>query len=110
MDETFNSEGNEPSNSKQPKTRSCKRPLSYADIARGKRSNKVRIIETSIENTKVADKILGATICDGTIIFMLKWKGVDDGTMITLDEAREMYPQELIKFYEENYSFVKCKN
>lgn len=111
MGKTINSKGNKPSNSIQRQKRSCKRPVPYADIAKGRHlKNRVQKIKSSDKKAKVPDKILGATMCNGEIIFMMKWKGGNDGTMISLDEAHKKYPQELIKFYEKNYSFVKCKN
>ncbi|XP_003245689.1 chromobox protein homolog 1-like [Acyrthosiphon pisum] len=49
---------------------------------------------------KIPDKILGATVVNGHLMFLLKWKELEEAELITAEEANLMYPQVVIHFYE----------
>lgn len=53
------------------------------------------------EEKKDPDIIIGVTKhVSGELIFLLKWKGVDEADLILAEEANLLYPQTVIKFYE----------
>lgn len=50
---------------------------------------------------KQPEKILNAANFSGELMFLLKWKGIEELDVIGYKEAYSMCPQIVIKFYEE---------
>jgi len=50
---------------------------------------------------KNAEKILGATDTSEGLTYLMKWEGIDNLEFISAEDVNLMYPQILIKFYEE---------
>lgn len=57
--------------------------------------------EQSKQPAKVVDKILGATDESGSMCFIVKWKGIAQAEFIESKDANILFPQDVIKFYEE---------
>lgn len=50
---------------------------------------------------KVPEKILGTIGINGPLMFLMKWEGTEEADFILAKEANILYPQIVIKFYEE---------
>ncbi|XP_060860327.1 chromobox protein homolog 1-like [Metopolophium dirhodum] len=55
----------------------------------------------------IAEKIMGVTDTSGELTYLMKWEGIDDLEFISVEEANLMFPQILIKFYEERLTWFK---
>lgn len=47
-----------------------------------------------------AEEIIGATELDGQILFLIKWKGVEEPELVYAREANDAIPRMVIAFYE----------
>lgn len=46
------------------------------------------------------EKICGATEVDGQLKFVIKWKNMEQPTLVPYDEAKSKYPLAVLDFYE----------
>jgi len=51
-----------------------------------------------------AEKICGATACNGDLMFLIKWKGVNSADLVPAKLANVKCPQVVIRFYETQIS------
>ena len=53
-----------------------------------------------------AEKIIGATIKDDRLFFLIQWNGCDDVDLCPAKEANVQCPQVVIKFYEDRLTWI----
>ncbi|XP_025194262.1 chromobox protein homolog 3-like [Melanaphis sacchari] len=53
------------------------------------------------DEEREAEKVIGATNASGQLMFLMKWKGIDEAELISAKVANILYPQIVIKFYED---------
>jgi len=68
---------------------------------------KVEVHDVSNVLEKIPDRILGASDSTGHLMFLMKWKGLEESDLISAEEANLMCPQVVIKFYESKLSWSK---
>lgn len=56
---------------------------------------------------KIPDMIIGAADVDGDLVFLLKWKDIEEANIIPARYANLLYPQTVIQFYETRSTFIK---
>lgn len=54
---------------------------------------------------RVLQKVIGITEINDEILFLIKWENIEQPELIRRDIAKVMWPQEIIKFYEERLLF-----
>ena len=54
-----------------------------------------------------ADRILGATLKYGQLMYVIKWKGSFNADVVTSKLANAKWPQVVIQFYEERMTWTK---
>ncbi|XP_060874010.1 chromobox protein homolog 3-like [Metopolophium dirhodum] len=52
---------------------------------------------------KIPEKIMGKTVENGQLVFLMKWRGIEEFNLIPAKEANLKYPQIVIKYYEEKF-------
>jgi len=73
--------------------------------------NRVPEVENNnSKTTKIPEKIMGATDSSGKLMFLMKWKGVEEGDLLLAEEVNVIYPQIVIKFYEERIEWQTPDN
>ncbi|XP_050427267.1 chromobox protein homolog 3-like [Adelges cooleyi] len=89
-----------------------------ANLAKKKQTMAVEESQQQLENTKdntngafdnglEPEQILGATDSNGKLMFLLKWKDVEEATLIDSKVANIKCPQLVIDFYEKRISWIK---
>lgn len=58
-------------------------------------------ISVNAHINKVPENILGATTIDMNLVFLIKWKDIEEGSLIPAKDANILWPQVVIKFYED---------
>ena len=53
------------------------------------------------------EEILGATLIDGQLSYLIKWKGSNNNEYVSSKVANQMCPQKVIDFFERNSIFNK---
>lgn len=61
----------------------------------------------SIVGSKVPNKIIGASLKNGQLVFFTQWKDDEDVDLIPAKIMNEAHPQSVIKFYEERLAWSK---
>ncbi|XP_060857403.1 uncharacterized protein LOC132934985 [Metopolophium dirhodum] len=56
-------------------------------------------------NMKIPEKIITATDLNGQLEILMKWRGIEEMELIPAKKANLMWPQMIIKFYEENITW-----
>ncbi|CAI6373277.1 unnamed protein product [Macrosiphum euphorbiae] len=67
----------------------------------------VEVHDVSNVLEKIPDRILGASDTTGHLMFLIKWKGLEESDWIWAEEAKLMCPQLVIKFYESRFTWGK---
>uniref|UniRef100_A0A1B6DV90 Chromo domain-containing protein n=1 Tax=Clastoptera arizonana TaxID=38151 RepID=A0A1B6DV90_9HEMI len=65
---------------------------------------------TGFEKGLEPEVILGATFHNSKLMFLMKWKGIQDYDLVCFKEARRVCPQIVIQFFEERLFFPKDEN
>lgn len=55
---------------------------------------------------KEPEVILGVTNAIGPLVFLMKWKGIDEANLIEAAVANKLYPQTVIEYYEKRFMWV----
>lgn len=58
-------------------------------------------VYSDLNSDRVAEKIIGATECNGQLMFLLKWKDNTEAELVLAKEANVRCPQIVIHFYEQ---------
>ncbi|XP_026807408.1 heterochromatin protein 1-like [Rhopalosiphum maidis] len=58
-------------------------------------------VSLDVGPSREVEKIMDVTNCDGKIIFLIKYKGIEEPEVIKAEEANKLYPQVVINFYQE---------
>ncbi|XP_060872994.1 chromobox protein homolog 5-like [Metopolophium dirhodum] len=61
----------------------------------------VNDISDSLPILKIPEKIMGTTVRNGRLVFLMKWRGIEKFDLIPAKEANLKYSQIVIKYYEE---------
>jgi len=61
----------------------------------------VNDISDTLPIPKIPEKIINAVFENGQLVFLMKWRGIEEFNLIPAKEANSNYPQIVIKFYEE---------
>jgi len=69
------------------------------------KGSEINNIDTGNDNsdstpTKIPEEIIGADISSGQLVFLMKWKEIENPELILSKEVNLKWPQIVIKFYE----------
>lgn len=73
------------------------------DVIKSKENNIITPLNSY--TGKVPYKIIGATKKDGQLMFLFRWLNDDSGDLVLISEANIKFPQTVIKFYEERFTW-----
>lgn len=59
-----------------------------------------------LQSGKIPEKIIGATKSNEQIMFLIKWKNIDDAELIPVKEANMIWPETVIEFYENRLTWL----
>ncbi|XP_060873061.1 chromobox protein homolog 5-like [Metopolophium dirhodum] len=62
----------------------------------------VNDISDSLPVPKIPEIIIGATVENDQLAFLMKWRGIEECNLISAKQANLMCPQIVIKYYENN--------
>lgn len=54
---------------------------------------------------RVPEKVIGVSKSGDTLMYLLKWKDVEEADLVTSEQAKVKIPQLVIRFYEANLSW-----
>ena len=63
----------------------------------------------NVDHTWKIEKILACTFVGEKRVFILKWCGVEDVALVLAAEINAKFPQDVIKFYEENSTWAAAE-
>lgn len=66
--------------------------------------------QLALHSDKIPEKIINIFKVSDEVIYILKFKGLEETMYVTMMEARTKIPRILIKFLEENIKWANCKN
>jgi len=66
--------------------------------------------DNNVKPEQVPEKIIGATDSSGELMFLIKWQGTEEADLVLAKDVNLMFPQIVIKFYEERFQWRSSEN
>ncbi|XP_017784627.1 PREDICTED: chromobox protein homolog 5 [Nicrophorus vespilloides] len=82
-----------------------KKKKSDAEIVINNKITKKPIEKNGFDKGYEAEKIIGASDTTGELLFLMKWKGIDEADLVPAKEANVVCPQVVIAFYEQRLAW-----